>query len=110
MPSLPASLIRRTVSSHYLTLRAATTTFAPSLTKAIAVARPIPELPPVTRALCFQILSLYMELLGKLKLSSACSEKIARVKSTLKVLRVNNLVADFNMMMTPCSCSAYFQE
>ena len=44
MPSLPASLINRTVSSPSLTRRPAIVTLAPSFAIAIAVARPIPSL------------------------------------------------------------------
>src|ERR1700761_3670976 len=40
----------RTVSIPLSTSRAAITTFAPSFANPIAIARPIPELPPVTNA------------------------------------------------------------
>src|ERR1700761_7085667 len=46
----PACLISSTVSSPGCCLRAAMATAAPSLANAIAVALPIPELPPVTIA------------------------------------------------------------
>src|SRR6202171_3076526 len=49
-PSEPAPLISANTASLSFSLRAATTTFAPSFAKAIVVARPMPALPPVTRA------------------------------------------------------------
>jgi hypothetical protein len=48
--SPPASRIIATVSSLSATRRAAITTFAPCSAKASAMARPIPEFPPVTSA------------------------------------------------------------
>src|SRR5437773_2228941 len=49
--SPPAALMSRTVSSPPSTTTSATTTFAPSRAKVRAVARPIPDPPPVTNAI-----------------------------------------------------------
>src|SRR5262245_34662890 len=51
MASPPAALISRTVSSPPSTTTSATTTLAPSRAKVRAVARPIPDPPPVTNAI-----------------------------------------------------------
>src|SRR5215813_12214211 len=50
MASPPAAVMSRTVSSPSGTWTSATTTLAPSRAKICAVARPMPELPPVTNA------------------------------------------------------------
>src|SRR5215471_2123688 len=50
MASPPAAVMSRTVSSPSAPWTSATTTLAPSRAKICAVARPMPELPPVTKA------------------------------------------------------------
>src|SRR5262245_10620200 len=51
MASPPAALIIRAVSSPPATTMSDTATFAPSLARATAVARPMPDPPPVTNAI-----------------------------------------------------------
>src|SRR3954468_7859175 len=51
--SPPAFLTSATVSAPSFSRRPETTTLAPSAARATATARPIPEVPPVTRAILF---------------------------------------------------------
>src|SRR6266852_8829856 len=91
--SPPAFLMSATVSLPSFSRRPETTTFAPSRANAMAVARPIPLVAPVTRATL--LVNLFMEQSFRLNfgLESGCNcERVQLVQNLLLALSADSLM------------------